>query len=138
VAARNASKTLVNIALSAATTHVSDAVAVPEAGSVLSIESVFVRAAGGTTTKVYIQTSLDGGTTWFDVAQHDFATTTASKLSAVNRCIAPATQAVAPGDGALTADTIVQGILGDRVRAKVAVVGTYTGASSLKVVAVFN
>lgn len=134
----NRSKTLANIALSAATTHVGDAVVVPPDARVFSVESIFTRAGGGTSTDVYVQTSLDGGATWFDVAEHSFATTTASKVSAVNRAIAPASQAFAPGDAALTANTIVQGVLGDRVRAKVVVVGTYTGASSLKVVGVFN
>jgi hypothetical protein len=111
---------------------------VPPEGKVLSVESIFVRAAGGTTLDVYLQTSLDGGTTWFDIANHTFATTTASKLSAVSRLIAPASQGATPGDGALSANTILQGILGDRIRVKIVDVGAYTGASTIDVYVVFN
>lgn len=98
-------------------------------------ETVFTRSAGGTTLDAYLQTSIDGGTTWVDIANHSYATTTASKISAVNGYIAPAAQAFAPGDGALTANTIIQGILGDRLRLKYVIVGTYTGTFSASAIA---
>jgi hypothetical protein len=128
------SRSLVGIAA----TEIGPEVAVPAEGNVLSLETVFVRAAGGTSVNVYLQTSLDGGATWFDIANQAFLTTTASKLSAVSRKIAPAAQAGAPGDAALAGGTILQGILGDRIRAKIVTAGTYTGASTVDVYAVFN
>jgi hypothetical protein len=102
------------------------------------VESVFTYAADGTTCKVYIQTSFDGGTTWVDVAQHAFTTSTASKLSAVNRGIAPASQAATPTDGTLADNTILQGLLGDLLRVKVITTGTYSGTTHVAVHAVFN
>jgi hypothetical protein len=96
----------------------------------VAFETIFTRASGGTTLDAYLQTSLDGGTTWIDTANHSYATTTASKVSACNGYIAPAAQAFAPGDGALGAGTIIQGIMGDRLRIKYVVVGVYVGTFS--------
>lgn len=98
-----------------------------------SVESIFVYGSGGTTAKVFVQTSFDGGTTWVDLASHAFALATASKVSAVTTGIAPASQAFAPTDGALTDNTIVQGVVGDRIRAKLITAGTYAGGTTVAV-----
>jgi len=123
--------------LAAAGTYISEVSPLPREVKALAVQSVFVRAAGGTTTKVYIQTSLDGGATWVDIACHAFATTTATKISAVRNAIA-LTAATVPTDATLTDDTIKDGLIGDRVRVKFVVAGTYSGASSLTVSAVAN
>ena len=102
----------------------------------VTAESIFLYGAGGTTCKVYVQTSLDGGTTWFDIMQHAFTTSAANKVSSVTGDIAPAAQALTPGDAALTDNTIIQGVVGDRLRVKVVSAGTYTGATSIAVYAV--
>lgn len=101
----------------------------------LVVEAKFVRIGGGTAVKVYIQTSLDGGTTWIDIMSITFTTTTANKVSAVSTAVALAAS-ITPGDGALSDDTILNGLLGDRIRAKVVATGTYTGASTLDVLVV--
>lgn len=101
----------------------------------LTAEAIFLYGAGGTNVTAYVQTSLDNGATWFDIMCFQFTTAAASKISAVTTNIAPATQAFAPTDGTLTADTIIQGILGDRIRLKYVTTGTYTGATSLAVYA---
>jgi hypothetical protein len=62
--------------------------------------------------------------------EFSFATTTATKVSAVVTCIALA-PAITPGDGALTVNTILTGLLGSQLRVKYTTVGTYTGASSI-------
>lgn len=98
----------------------------------LVAQSVFVYGSGGTTAKAYIQTSLDNGTTWFDIISHAFATTTATKVSGVTSFIAPASQGFAPSDAALSDNTIIQGVIGDRVRLKLTTVGTYA-ATTLKI-----
>jgi hypothetical protein len=109
-------------AIPAAATYLSEVSRAPAGGfTLLTLQSKFTRSSGGTTLKAYLQTSLDDGTTWVDVACHAFATTTASKASAINRGIAPASQAFAPSDGSLADDTIVEGALGDRVRVKLIV-----------------
>jgi hypothetical protein len=96
----------------------------------VAFETIFTRASGGTTLDAYLQTSFDGGTTWVDIANHSYVTTGASKISACNGYIAPASQGFAPGDGALAANTIIQGALGDRLRLKYVVVGNYVGTFS--------
>jgi hypothetical protein len=98
----------------------------------LVVQSIFDYGSGGTSCKVYLQTSLDGGATWFDVAQHAFATADATKVSALNANIAPAAQAFTPGDGALADNTVANGALGDRLRVKIVSAGTYA-ATTIKV-----
>lgn len=99
----------------------------------LSVESIFAWGSGGAAEKVFVQTSLDGGTTWIDIVSHAFATAIASKVSAITTGIAPAAQAFTPGDGALTDNTIIQGVLGDRIRVKAVSTGTYAGGTTLTV-----
>lgn len=98
----------------------------------LVVEAKFVRAGGGTDAIVYVQTSLDIGVTWIDIMAIGFLITTANKVSAVHRDTALAA-GITPGDAALTVNTILNGLLGDRIRAKLVTTGTYTGASSLEV-----
>lgn len=93
----------------------------------LALEAIFTYGStAGTTVKAYIQSTLDAGTTWFDVACFAFATTTASKLAQLVSTVA-VTTAPAPSDGSLADNTVRSGgPLGDRLRAKVLVDGTYT------------
>lgn len=90
---------------------------------------------GGSSIKAYVQTSLDGGTTWIDVMSFAFANTAAVKVSAVS--VAVALAAAATGvDGALADNTILNGLLGDRVRVKYVTTGTYSGGTTITVSAV--
>ena len=100
----------------------------------LTVQAAFTTISGGTSADVYIQTSLDLGATWIDIMNFHFLTTTATKVSAVINTTALAA-GVTPGSGALSANTILSGLLGDRVRALVTTVGTYVG-TMLKVDAV--
>lgn len=103
----------------------------------IALEAKFVRAAGGTTCKVWVQTTLDDGETWFDVACFAFATTTANKLHAVRVDPAtPMTPATVPASATLTDDTVLDGILGSGLRTLMTTTGTYTGASSIEIWAV--
>ncbi len=86
--------------------------------------------SGGTSVKVYLQTSLDQGTTAIDIACAAF--TTASAVKALNfSALTPKTTAVTPTDGTLTDDTAVDGILGDQFRLKIVSLGTYAGSTVL-------
>jgi hypothetical protein len=132
------SKTLMNVTLAEAVAGViGESIPVPVGARALSVQSVFTRAGGGTSCKVWIQTSFDGGLTWVDVMCHAFLVTTATKISSVRQDIAVAA-AYVPTDGTLGDDAIKDGLLGDRIRAKRTSVGTYSGASSLVVTAVFS
>jgi hypothetical protein len=93
-----------------------------------------VVGGGGTTADVYVQTSFDNGATWVDVANFHFTTSSAKKMSAV--VIDPATPLTAgstPTDGSIANNTVLNGIIGDMVRAKVTTTGTYTGTTTLRV-----
>jgi hypothetical protein len=94
--------------------------------SALSITYRFTSGSGGTTIKVYVQTSLDG-VNWFDIACQALTTSDAIEYQA---CVmSQVSTPVALTDGALTDDTSIGGLLGDRYRVKYVVTGTYTGAS---------
>lgn len=101
----------------------------------LVVQAVFLYGAGGTTVKAFVQTSLDAGATWVDIMALAFTTAAAKKISAVVNSTALAAATV-PVVGALTDDTIVSGLLGDRLRISYVSTGTYTGATSLAVDAV--
>ena len=93
----------------------------------MAIEAIFTYGStAGTSCKAFIQSSLDQGATWFDIACLAFTTATASKLAQIVSTVA-VTTAPAPTDGSLADNTVRGGgPLGDRIRAKVLVDGTYT------------
>jgi hypothetical protein len=84
--------------------------------------------SGGTSIKVYLQTSFDAGVTAQDVACAAFTTSSATKqfnISGLTAVTSPAT----PTDGALSDNTCVDGFLGPMYRLKVVSVGTYAGST---------
>lgn len=103
--------------------------------SYLVCEAIFTYGSGGTTAKAWVQTSLDGGVTWIDIMSFAFTTATASKVSAVVVSTALAA-GITPGDAALADNTILSGLLGDRIRVKVTTTGTYGGNTTLVVHAI--
>jgi hypothetical protein len=78
--------------------------------------------------KVCLQSSLDQGATAYDVAVVNFATV---PRTAIFEIAALTTALIAPGEGGLNAlgqtepEGIIAGVLGDRLRLKVIVTGTY-------------
>ncbi len=97
-----------------------------------NVEIRFGYGSGGTSGKVYVQTSLDQGDTWCDVVCMTFTTSSVTKVFNLSGLTAKTT-GVAPSDGALADDSCVDGILGDRFRTKVSTIGTYATSSSLAV-----
>tara|TARA_R110000824_G_scaffold167181_1_gene343951 strand:- start:7692 stop:8114 length:423 start_codon:yes stop_codon:yes gene_type:complete len=126
-----------NLTTSAAGTYVSDETSVPIGILNFTSQAVFVRGSGGTTCDVFIQTSLDQGSTWIDIIQFAFVTTTVTGISAVKPNIALAAN-YTPTDGALSDNSITDGLMGDRVRVKTVIAGTYSGTSTLDVRVIFN
>lgn len=95
-----------------------------------TIQVNFTWGSGGTSLKVMIETTLDDGTTWIEVARLAFAT--ASEENIVNLSgLTPKTTVYTPA--ALSDDTVVDGILGPRWRARILAVGTFAGNTSLSV-----
>lgn len=90
----------------------------------LTIQANLTYTSGGTSIKVFLQTSFDGGTTWRDVACLAFLVASLNKLAAVNNEVAATVQA-AISDKALADDTIVNGVMGGKWRLALVVVGTY-------------
>ena len=97
----------------------------------LALFASFVRAADGTTAKAWVQTSLDGGTSWADIASFAFTTTSSNRV--YNLTAAAVTAIATPTDGTLADNTSVNGFLGALYRVKLTTTGTYTGASSFKI-----
>lgn len=92
----------------------------------------FAYGSGGTSVQAYVQTSLDQGSSWCDLAC--FAFDILSGASVVNLSgDTPIISPVTPGDGILADNTTLDGPLGDRLRCKVVVTGTYGGSSILAV-----
>jgi hypothetical protein len=95
----------------------------------MTFQKTFAAAGGGTSLDTYVQTSVDGGTTWTDAIHFAQDTTTAARavcgLSAVSTAAAP----TAATDGAQTVNTINQGMFGQHWRVKYVVVGAYTSGN---------
>lgn len=84
--------------------------------------------SGGTSVGAVVQTSFDGGTTWFDVARFDFLTASAVKYANLSGLTY---KAAATAYSALSAEGQNDGLLGPRVRAVVTSVGTYSSGTLL-------
>jgi hypothetical protein len=97
-----------------------------------NFEIRFSYGAGGTDCKVYVQTSLDQGDTWIDIAQAKFTTSSGTKVLNLSG-LTPVTSAVSPTDGGMSDNSSIDGILGDRFRTKVTSTGTYTTNTSVAV-----
>ena len=97
----------------------------------------FDYGSGGTTAKVWVQTSFDGGTTWVDIA--NFAHTTSDLKRAYNlSALTPITTVYTATDGTLADDTCKDGLIGDHLRVKFTSTGTYGGSTTCAVYAVLK
>jgi len=103
-----------------------------EGMTAVTVQARLAYGSGGTSAKVYVQTSLDQGTTWVDVACLAFSTAGAAKIVNLSG-LTPKPTPAAPTDGALADDTTVDGLLGDRLRAKIVTTGTYGGSTVVTV-----
>ncbi len=117
----------------------------PTAGSVfevvdpgptnLTLQCVFTYGSGGGTADAYVQTSVDSGNTWIDIAQFHLTTSNANLIYNLSSGT-PITTAITPTDGSLTNNTSQDGIIGDKLRVKYKSGGTaYAGGTTLAVYA---
>ena len=98
----------------------------------LSCQANFQYGSGGTQVNAYVQSSLDQGQTWYDVANFQFTTSTlweAINLSGLNSVTTP----TALTNRTLSSNTSFNGPLGDRLQAVVVSTGTYGGGTLLSV-----
>ena len=99
--------------------------------SVLVLQAVFVYGSGGTSAKAWVQTSIDEGTTWFDIASFAFTTASATRLYSLDTTAV--TSIYTPTDATLTDNTVKNGLLGDKYRVKYTTTGTYAGSTTLTI-----
>jgi hypothetical protein len=83
--------------------------------------------AGGSAIIAVIQTSLDQGTTWIDIARFDFTTFGVEKIMNLTKAAITSPYSVTD----LASEGSNNGIIGDRFRAVVTSTGTYTGSTLL-------
>jgi hypothetical protein len=88
------------------------------------IQGNFTYGSGGTSADAWVQTSLDGGTTWIDVANFHFTTSSQRFVYNLSSSTAVSVQ-YPPTDGTLTANTSKDGIIGNLWRVKYTTIGVY-------------
>jgi hypothetical protein len=96
------------------------------------LQANFIYGSGGTTADFWVQTSIDGGTTWCDIANFHFTTSSARKVFNLSS-LTPVTTQATPTDGTLASNTAVDGISGTKLRVKYTTVGTYGGSTTIAV-----
>lgn len=123
-------KVLDTLAITTAVTAVNSTAVSLGAGTPgeVSIQIDFVYGSGGTSGKVWVQTSLDGGTTWCDIANMTFLLASKSRIMNLSAHTVIATPYAAT-DGTLADDTVKDGILGPIYRTKLTTIGTYAATT---------
>lgn len=125
-------KILNAFAVPAAGPFTSDLVTIGEAGDLTAVFD-FDYGSGGTSLRLWLQTSFDGGTNWYDIiSPSQFATTDAVEIYSVSSA-GDLLTAPTEGSKALAAATVQSGMIGDMLRVAGTVVGTYA-ASTLTVI----
>lgn len=100
------------------------------------LDAVFTYGSGGTSADAYVQTSADGGTTWYDIANFHFITSSVHAAFNLRATTVVTTQNTTYTNGSMTANTSLDGLLGDILRVKYVSVGTYAGGTTLVVTAI--
>lgn len=111
---------LLNATITTAVTGSLSGIAAAIEGTVSSValQAVFTYGSGGTNATAYVQTSIDGGATWIDVACFQFTTSSAKSVGNLSATTA-VTTLFAPTDGSLTANTTKDGVIGPQWRVKI-------------------
>lgn len=104
--------------------------------SSLTLQANFTYGSGGTSADAWVQTSLDGGATWCDVAHFTFTTSSARSVTSVTS--SKSFPQAAPTDGTLVAATVNDGLFGPLWRIKYTTVGTYAAGTTLRIDAFGN
>jgi hypothetical protein len=103
-------------------------VKLPDAARNVVVQANFTYGSGGTTADAYLQTSIDGGLSWIDIANFHLTTSSLRAVYNLNGQTPVTTQYTAL-DGTLSANTAKDGILGPQLRVKYVTTGTYAATS---------
>jgi hypothetical protein len=94
----------------------------------LTVQANFAGGTSGSSVDAYVQTTLDGGNTWTDICNFHFTTSSARKVFNLSAAT-PVTSIATPSDGALSANSAQDGVLGPQFRTKYQSSGTYSSTS---------
>jgi hypothetical protein len=119
-----------DFSIGAAATQVGDVVDDLSGALAVTLSARLAYGSGGTSCYAVVETSLDQGVTWVQIARFDFATSGLQKVMTVSGLTPRIAAATA---GSLAADTALDGTLGDRLRATVVSTGTYAGSTVVSV-----
>lgn len=119
-----------DFSISAAATQVGDVIDDLGGATAITLSARLGYGSGGTSCYALVETSLDQGVTWVQIARFDFTTSGAQKILTVSGLTPRLSVASA---GSLSADTALDGTIGDRLRATVVSTGTYAGSTVLSV-----
>ena len=119
-----------DFSIGAAATQVGDVVDDLSGALAVTLSARLAYGSGGTSCYAVVETSLDQGVTWVQIARFDFTTSGLQKVMTVSGLTPRIAAATA---GSLAADTALDGTLGDRLRATVVSTGTYTGSTVVSV-----
>jgi hypothetical protein len=119
-----------DFSIGAAATQVGDVVDDLSGALAITLSARLAYGSGGTSCYAVVETSLDQGVTWVQIARFDFTTSGLQKLLTVSG-LTP--RIAAANAGSLSADTALDGTIGDRLRATVVSTGTYGGSTVLSV-----
>jgi hypothetical protein len=96
------------------------------------IQGNLTYGSGGTTIDVWVQTSIDGGTSWTDIANFHW-TTASTRVMYTLSSATPVTTQYTPTDGTSAANTAKDGVLGNLYRAKYTTTGTYAANTNVRI-----
>lgn len=101
----------------------------------LLVQAVFVYGSGGTTAKVWVQTSIDG-TKWADIINFPFTTSSSTQFGVASLYSSALTAPVVITDGTSADNTVTNGVLGNQIRVKYTTTGTYGGSTNLSIIGI--
>jgi hypothetical protein len=119
-----------DFSIGAAATQVGEVVDDLSGALAITLSARLAYGSGGTSCYALVETSLDQGVTWVQIARFDFTTSGLQKVMTVSG-LTP--RLAAASAGSLSADTALDGTLGDRLRATVVSTGTYAGSTVVSV-----
>jgi hypothetical protein len=119
-----------DFSIGAAATQVGEVVDDLSGAFAITLSARLAYGSGGTSCYAVVETSLDQGVTWVQIARFDFTTSGLQKVMTVSGLTPRIAAATA---GSLAADTALDGTLGDRLRATVVSTGTYAGSTVVSV-----
>lgn len=91
----------------------------------VTLEAAFGYGSAGTTCFAIVQTTFDAGSTWRDIARFDFTTASAVKVANLSGLLSKAVTSYA----ALASENVLDGVLGDQLRAVISSTGTYVNTT---------